>query len=139
MTITTANTAKNIASISVQPNGSIDLIFNGIRYKVALPVHTTLEWKAYRFGYEYDFVYKDRGFFGVLKITRADRRVTDYTIAGAAHAPRVVIVDQPRIAGYELVEPKDQVVGVISIGGPWPGTTCSACSTSGSRRASVAR
>ena len=43
-----------------------ELIFNGIRYTLALPVHTELEWKAYRFGYEYDFLYKDRGFFGVL-------------------------------------------------------------------------
>jgi hypothetical protein len=43
-----------------------DLVFNGIRYTLALPVHTELEWKAYRFGYEYDFLYKDRGFFGVL-------------------------------------------------------------------------
>src|SRR4029450_12243108 len=43
-----------------------DLVFNGIRYRVALPVHTTLDWKAYRFGYEYDFLYKDRGFVGML-------------------------------------------------------------------------
>jgi hypothetical protein len=43
-----------------------DLIFNGIRYPVSLPVDTELKWRAYRFGYEYDFVYKDRGFAGFL-------------------------------------------------------------------------
>lgn len=49
---------------------------------------------------------------GVLTVTRAERRVTDYTIAGAAHAPRVVILDHPRIPGFDLVEPRRQVEGV---------------------------
>jgi hypothetical protein len=43
-----------------------DVIFNGIRFPIALPVTTNLQWKAYRFGYEYDFVYRDRGFVGLL-------------------------------------------------------------------------
>ena len=32
----------------------------------ALPVNSTLDWKAYRFGYEYDFVTKNRGFVGFI-------------------------------------------------------------------------
>lgn len=47
-----------------------DVVFNGIRYPVALPVQTNLQWKAYRFVYEYDFVYQDRGFFGLLLETK---------------------------------------------------------------------
>jgi hypothetical protein len=42
------------------------LVFNGIRFPVELPVATDLNWKAYRFGYEWDFVYMDRGFVGLL-------------------------------------------------------------------------
>jgi hypothetical protein len=42
------------------------LIFNGITYPISLPVATELKWKAYRFGYEYDFVYRNRGFAGFL-------------------------------------------------------------------------
>jgi hypothetical protein len=42
------------------------VIFNGQRFDVALPVQTDLNWKAYRFGYEWDFVYRDRGFVGLL-------------------------------------------------------------------------
>jgi hypothetical protein len=45
-------------------------VFNGQRYTVGLPVTSELLWKAYRFGYEYDFVYKDRGFAGVLLETK---------------------------------------------------------------------
>jgi hypothetical protein len=43
-----------------------NIIFNGQEYDISLPVATNLQWKAYRFGYEYDFIYRDRGFFGVL-------------------------------------------------------------------------
>ena len=51
-----------------QPNGVLrrNLVFNGITYNLALPVSTTLSWNAYRFGYEWDFIYHDRGFFGVV-------------------------------------------------------------------------
>jgi hypothetical protein len=43
-----------------------DLVFNGIRYPVSLPVESNLRWKAYRFAYEWDMVYNDRGFFGLI-------------------------------------------------------------------------
>lgn len=51
-----------------QPEGILrrNIVFNGITYNVALPVDTTLDWKAYRFTYEYDIIYRDRGFFGIL-------------------------------------------------------------------------
>lgn len=43
-----------------------EFVFNGLRYRVGLPVATTAQFKAWRFGYEYDFLYRDRGFLGVL-------------------------------------------------------------------------
>ena len=45
---------------------SRELIFNGQRYGITLPVLADLKWNAMRFGYEWDFLYRDRGFFGVL-------------------------------------------------------------------------
>lgn len=53
-------------SYNATGNLSRNLVFNGITYPVTLPVATTLEWKAYRFGYEWDFIYRDRGFVGVV-------------------------------------------------------------------------
>lgn len=50
-------------------------VFNGQRYTIGLPVTSELLWKAYRFGYEYDFVYKDRGFVGLL----VEAKYTDIT------------------------------------------------------------
>jgi hypothetical protein len=43
-----------------------DIVFNGIRYRVGLPVSSELKWDTWRFGYEWDFVYRDRGFAGLL-------------------------------------------------------------------------
>jgi len=41
-------------------------VFNGQRYDIGLPVTSELKWKAYRFTYEWDFLYRDRGFLGML-------------------------------------------------------------------------
>jgi len=46
------------------------IVFNGILYPISVPVESELKWKAYRFGYEWDFVYHDRGFVGLLLETK---------------------------------------------------------------------
>jgi hypothetical protein len=53
-----------------------DIIFNGIRYRANLPVNTDFDWKAYRFGYEFDFVQKNKGFAGFL----VEAKYTDVTV-----------------------------------------------------------
>jgi hypothetical protein len=54
-----------------------DVVFQGIRYRVGIPVNSQLEWKAYRFGYEYDFIARNRGFAGVI----LDAKYTNVTAA----------------------------------------------------------
>jgi hypothetical protein len=41
-----------------------DIVFNGIRYRLGVPVNSDLNWKTYEIGYEYDFVVKNWGFVG---------------------------------------------------------------------------
>lgn len=43
-----------------------DIVFNGQRYRVGLPVDSVLDWKAYRFGYEYDVLRRPRGYLGFI-------------------------------------------------------------------------
>jgi hypothetical protein len=43
-----------------------EITFNGQRYASNLPVQSLLNWKAYRFAYEYDFISRDRGFGGII-------------------------------------------------------------------------
>jgi hypothetical protein len=49
------------------------IVFNGQRYDIGLPVNSTLDWKAWRFSYEFDIISRDRGFVGVV----LDAKYTD--------------------------------------------------------------
>jgi hypothetical protein len=54
---------------------SRDIVFNGIKFTVGLPIQTEFKWNTWRLGYEYDFVYTDRwyvGFIGEARITDAE-------------------------------------------------------------------
>jgi hypothetical protein len=42
---------------------------------------------------------------GVLRLTRTLRTVTTYRLAGPAHEARKIIIEQPRLGGWTLVEP----------------------------------
>ena len=42
------------------------ITFRGVTYSLGIPVTSSLEWKAYHFGYEYDFVYRSHGFVGLV-------------------------------------------------------------------------
>ncbi len=42
------------------------IIFNGIAFNVGLPIQTEFKWNTWRFGYEHDFIYTDRGFAGFI-------------------------------------------------------------------------
>jgi hypothetical protein len=66
-----------------------DIVFNGQRYRVGLPVNSLLEWKAYRFGYEYDAFYRDRGFIGLIldvKYTDVNASLASPLVSEFAHA-----------------------------------------------------
>jgi hypothetical protein len=60
-----------------------DLIFNGQRYRAGVPVKSTLDWKAYRIGYEFDFIRRNRLFAGFI----LDLKQTDVTATLATVAP----------------------------------------------------
>jgi len=54
-----------------------DIVFNGQRYRAQIPVNSTIDWKAYRLGYEFDFVSRDRGYGGfILDIKYTDVSAT---------------------------------------------------------------
>lgn len=63
------------------------IVFNGQRYQVGFPVTSTLDWKAYRFGYEYDFIRKNRGFGGFI----VEAKYTDVQVNLAATAAGVTL------------------------------------------------
>ena len=52
------------------------IVFNGQVYQVGLPVNSRFEWKDWRFGLEYDFVYGSRGYLGFI----AEAKYTDVEV-----------------------------------------------------------
>lgn len=92
-----------------------DLVFNGITFPVSVPTATELEWKAYRFGYEFDFISRDRGFLGFI----LEAKYTDVqaTLANAvdtqfvrARAPIPAI----GLIGRAYVMPNVSITGELS-------------------------
>jgi hypothetical protein len=108
--------------IKYDSNGTIKrtIIFNGQRYDVGLPVHSVLDWKAYRYAYEFDFISNNRGFAGFI----VEGTYTDVQVNLASTAPGVVINEFararapiPAIGGIGRV----YVVPNISITGEFTG------------------
>ena len=60
-----------------------DVVFNGQTYRLSLPVASQTTWRAYRFAYEYDIVYRSRGYFGIIletKYTDVEARLSQFAI-----------------------------------------------------------
>jgi hypothetical protein len=103
--------------ISYSAEGTIrrDVIFNGIVFPVALPVQTDLTWRAYRFSYEWDFLYRDRGFLGLLleaKYTDVEAQlvnlISDEFVRAHAPIPAIGLI------GRVYVAPNVSVTGEFS-------------------------
>jgi hypothetical protein len=43
-----------------------DIVYNGQRYQVNVPVNSEIDWQAYRLGYEFDFITTNRGYGGFI-------------------------------------------------------------------------
>jgi len=93
---------------------SID--FNGQRYQIGLPVNSSLDWKALRLSYEYDFVLKERGFAGfIIEDKQTDVRVdlqTPLIPAQFAHAQSPI----PALGGIGrfYIAPRLAVTGEVT-------------------------
>ena len=92
-----------------------EIVFNGQKYPVSLPVATNLQWKAYRFVYEYDFVSRDRGFFGLLleaKYTEVQATLSNILVAEfvSAKAP----IPSIGVIGRVYVVPNISITGELS-------------------------
>lgn len=91
------------------------LVFNGIRYDLALPVATELSWRAYRFGYEWDFAYFDRGFIGmVLDVKYTDVEATLTNVLNTEFARARAPIPAIGVIGRGYVTPNISITGEFS-------------------------
>src|SRR5204863_4163683 len=92
------------------------IVFNGQTYGINLPVATELKWKTWLLGYEYDFLYKDRGFVGLVLQAKATDVEVKLTAPGLEEFA-VAKAPIPNIGGIARV----YVVPNISITGEMVG------------------
>jgi len=96
------------------------VVFNGIRYDVNIPVTSSVNWHAFRFGYEYDIVTRERGFAGFIveaKYTDVRADLSAPTPAGVQAEFAQARVPIPALGGIGrvYVVPAVSVTGELTI------------------------
>ena len=92
-----------------------NIVFNGINFPVTLPVATNLQWKAYRFAYEFDFISRDRGFLGlVLETKYTDVQATLSNIIDTEFVSAKAPIPSIGVIGRAYVAPNISITGELS-------------------------
>jgi hypothetical protein len=98
------------------------LSFGGVTFPAGAPINSTFHWRAWRFGYEYDFAVTPRGFVGFtldVKYTDADASLTSVATGTRSASARAPV---PALGGILRVNPASHLslTGEIT-GFKWPG------------------
>ena len=92
-----------------------EFTFNGQRYRIGIPVNTTADLTTYRFGYEYDFIYRNWGYIGVL----LDVKYTDVEVVldspiGSEFTAQVAPIPTIGVVGRGYLVPSVSITGEVS-------------------------
>jgi len=102
------------------PQSSLN--FGGLTYPAGVPISSRIPWRAWRFGYEYDFAVTPRGFVGFLlnmKYTDADASLTSAAAGTKSASARAPV---PAIGGILRANPASHLSFTAEISGfKWPG------------------
>jgi hypothetical protein len=102
---------------TAQTNVPATFVFNGQRFSIGIPVTTEVTWNAYRFGYEWDFLYKDRGFAGLLlevKYTDVNATLTATAVGAAQFTEAQAPIPAIGFIGRGYVAPNISITGEFS-------------------------
>ena len=92
-----------------------DVVFNGQTFRAGLPVNTVLDWKAYRFSYQYDFISRTKIWAGfVLDFKETDVRASldAPSVHEATHAAAPIPTIGGVVRGY--VRPNISITGELT-------------------------
>jgi hypothetical protein len=92
----------------------VSFVFNGQRFNVGVNVGTELKWNAYRFGYEWDFIYRDRGFAGLIleaKYTDVKATLTAATVGVAQFTEARAPIPAIGFIGRGYIVPNISITG----------------------------
>ena len=94
-----------------------DIVFNGQLYRLSLPVATQLHWNAFRFSYEWDMIYRPRGFFGIIleaKYTDVEARLSQFALGLEEFARARAPIPALGAIGRVYVVPNISITGELS-------------------------
>jgi hypothetical protein len=93
------------------------IVFQGRVFNIGVPATADIEWKLYKFGYEWDFVSRERGFFGLiadLKYNRVEAAVDSPALTEAATAEVTAPIPAIGVIGRGYLAPAFSVTGEFS-------------------------
>jgi hypothetical protein len=91
--------------------------FQGRTFTVGAPATTDIRWDLWKFGYEWDFVSRERGFLGVvvdLKYNKIDASVDSPALQGAAETDVTAPVPTIGVIGRGYILPMVAITGEFS-------------------------
>lgn len=88
--------------------------FEGRTFNLGVPVTADIKWKLYRFGYEWDFVSRERGFFGVivdLKYNKVEASIDSPVLTAAATTDVTAPIPTIGVIGRGYIAPNVSITG----------------------------
>jgi hypothetical protein len=93
------------------------ITFRGRTFNVGIPATTDIKWDLWRFGYQWDFVSVERGYFGVmteLKYNRLDASIASTVLAQTVSTQQKAPVPTVGVAGRVYPHPLVAISGEFS-------------------------
>jgi hypothetical protein len=93
------------------------IVFQGRTFNIGVPATADIKWKLYRFGYEWDFVSRERGFFGVIadvKYNRVEAAIDSPALTSAATTDTTAPVPTIGVIARGYLAPRVSITGEFS-------------------------
>jgi hypothetical protein len=93
------------------------IVFQGRTFNIGAPATADIKWNLYKFGYEWDFVSRDRGFFGFiadLKYNTVEASIDSPALTAAATADVTAPVPTIGVIGRGYLAPAVSITGEFS-------------------------
>jgi len=93
------------------------IVFQGRTFNIGVPATADIKWNLYKFGYEWDFVSRERGFFGFiadLKYNKIQASIDSPALTSAAATDTTAPVPTIGVIGRGYVAPTVSITGEFS-------------------------
>jgi hypothetical protein len=90
------------------------IVFQGRTFNIGVPATADIKWNLYKFGYEWDFVSRERGFFGLiadLKYNKVAASIDSPALTSAAATDTTAPVPTLGVIGRGYLAPTVSITG----------------------------